>query len=210
MYKISVLVVENEDVLIERINEDVKKNNRIKLVGFVRNKEAAISILKCNKIDIVVLGLKLETDMAGGVELAKLIRRVSRARIIVLTAFSDIQKDLIGVGISGYLWKSQTDQVISTIENVYDGCYPYEEILSDYNKYRLMAELAVLTNAERMILKYLLQETSISRISIQCHTSENTVKKQINSIYRKLDIQSLESSSRSQLMERYMKALAFL
>lgn len=207
---IRVLLVEEEDVWIQTITEHIKKHNRINLVKCVKNEEAAVNFLKQNAVDIVLLDLELEGGNNRGIKLANTIKRIATAKIFIIASQSNIQREVIQVGISGYLKKNQIDLIGRIIEDIYDCCCPFEEILNDYNRYRLMAELAVLTNAEKTILKFLLKETSISCISIQCHTSENTVKKQINSIYRKLNIQSGEKNSRRQLMERYVEALVFL
>lgn len=210
MHMIKVLVVENKEKWFQKLQEYAEDNERIDFVACAKSKDEAVLFLERNKVDMIVMDIELEDATDGGTSLAKAIRRISKARIIVLTSRCDIQKEVIRVGVSGYLLKQQIDQMIRTIEEIYDGYYPYEEVLMEYNKYRLMAEISVLTHAERMILKFLLEGCSISQISIQCHTSENTVKKQINSIYRKLNIQSVVSSSRSQLMERYRDALTFL
>jgi len=210
--RIRVLLVDNEDVWIQTITEHIKKYSRIKLVGCVKSEKTAVDFLEQNAVDIVLLDLDLESEGESnqGVKIAKAIKQVAAAKIFIITSKPDIQRKVIRVGIAGYLMKDQIDLVGRAVEDIYDHCYPYETILNDYNRYRLMAELAVLTNAEKTILRFLLEETSISSISIQCHTSENTVKKQINSIYRKLNIQSGEKNSRRQLMERYAEALVFL
>lgn len=208
--KVKVLLVEDKKESSNDLDQYISENHRINLIGRADSKALVRDFLKNDEVDIVVLDFEPGNQNFNGTELAREIKKVSSAKIIVITALDEIQRDIIRVGISGYVHKNQIDSIGMVVQDVYENHYPYEEIFNDYNKYRMMAELAVLTSAEKTILKFLLEEDSISKISINCHTSENTVKKQINSIYRKLNIRGAPGMPRDMLMEKYSEALSFL
>lgn len=207
---VKVLLVEDKKEDINSLTNYISAYKRIDLIGYADSKRSVREFFEDNEVDIVILAFEPGVQTFDGTELAREIKKVSSAKIIVITALDEVQKEIIQVGISGYVHKNQMDSIGQVIQDVYDNQYPYEEIFNDYNKYRMMAELSILTSAEKTILKFLLEEESILKISIRCHTSENTVKKQINSIYRKLNIRGASGMPRDMLMEKYSEARSFL
>jgi len=207
--KISVLLIEDEDDWIKIITGWLGTCDRINLMGCEKEESRALSILQMQIVDIVLLDLCLRDGMEG-IELAEKINKVSDAKIIILTSIQLVQNELFSGGISGYLYKNQLDILCSTIEDVFDGNYPYEQFFREYKKYRVMLELSTLTHAEKDVLKHLLEGNMISQIGTLCHVSENTIKNQISSIYRKLDIHERGRQRREKLIERYSEALKYL
>lgn len=202
--KIKVLLFESGEEWVKIFRSYIGKSKRAELVNCVSSRTEAIHYLSKNTVDIIVLDLDLEKEAT-----IKGIKNVSDAKIIVIGSGDLIQKDVFAMGISGYLDKNQLD-ICRIIEAVYDGTYTYEILFNEYNKYKIMSELSILTNAERAILKYLLGTETISEISAVNHVAESTVKKQINSIYRKLNIRRNGGLQREKLKEQYLSALKFL
>jgi len=206
---IGVLLIEDEDDWITIITGRLGTCDRISLVGREKEESRALAILQKQRVDIVLLDLCLRDGMEG-IELAGKINKVSNAKIIILTSIQPVQNELFTSGISGYLYKNQLDILCSTIEDVFDGNYPYEHFFKDYKKYRMMSELSALTHAEKDVLKHLMEGEMISQISNLCHVSENTIKNQVSSIYRKLDIHERGRQRREKLIERYSEVLKYL
>ena len=178
-------------------------------MGYEKDESRLLSIFQAQKVDIVLLDLCLRDGMEG-VELPRKIRKVSDAKIIILTSIQPVQSELFINGISGYLYKNQMNILCSTIEDVFDGNYPYEHFFADYKKYRVMSELSVLTHAEKDVMRHLLEGAAISQMSIICHVSKSTIKNQISSIYRKLGIHERGRRRREILTERYLEVLKYL
>ena len=207
--KIDILLVEDESDWISIITGYIDMCERLRLVGCTKEEDQMLSLLQKHNVDIVLLDLCLK-DGIEGVTYAEKIQQVSDAKIIVLTSVRPVQSELFIKGISGYLYKNQMNELCATIEDVYEGNYPYEEFFRDYRKYRVMSELSVLTHSERAVLVQLLQAATISQISARNQVSESTVKNQINSIYRKLGIYQRGKRQREELKERYLDVLGYL
>lgn len=204
--KINVFLVEDEDDWIKVITGWLGTCSRINLVGCEKNESCVLSSLQKQRVDIVLLDLCLQGGMEG-IELAGKIHKGSDAKIIILTSIHPVQNELFAGGISGYLYKNQMDILCRTIEDVFEGNYPYEHFFRDYKKYRVMSELSALTPAEKDVLKHLLEGERVSQISVMCHVSESTIKNQISSIYRKLNIHERGRQRREKLMERFLEVL---
>ena len=207
--KIDILLVEDESDWISIITGYIGMCERLRLVGCTKEEDQMLSLLEKHNVDIVLLDLCLK-DGIEGAAYAEKIQQVSGAKIIVLTSVRPVQNELFIKGISGYLYKNQMNLLCATIEDVYEGNYPYEEFFQDYRKYRVMSELSVLTHSERAVLVQLLKETTISQISARNQVSESTVKNQINSIYRKLGICQRGKRRREELKCRYLDVLRYL
>jgi len=206
--KIRVLLLEDEDDWITLIKGHVAKEDKISLVGVAKNGAELVQALQKQTVDVVLLDMWLKGKMEG-LGLAREVRKLSNAKIIVLTSESEIQEGLYFENISGFLNKTQIDMLCNTICCVAIGEYPYEKLFRDNKKNLIIAELASLSERERSVMRPWIKGKTMVQIGIAEGVSENTIKHQISSIYKKLGIKE-RHKRREQLKERYQDMLEYL
>lgn len=205
---IQVLLVEDEEDWVSIIQGNLRKAEDINLVAAVKCENEMMNVLREQPIDVVLLDLCLEEDMEG-VRLAGEVRKVSRAKVVVLTSVSQIDRELYFKDISGYLYKSQMAILCNTIRDVAAGNYPYEEMIQEHKRSLAMTELKSLSERERAILRLLLENKTMVQMGVDQGVSDNTIKQQVSSIYRKLGIKE-RKKRRERLRERYEDVVEYL
>jgi DNA-binding LytR/AlgR family response regulator len=87
MYRIKVLIVEDELIVSEEIKEILHKNH-YQVVGQVDNATEALEIFQLDKPDIILMDIHIKGGM-DGIALAQKFNTINPVSIIFLTAYSD-------------------------------------------------------------------------------------------------------------------------
>ena len=103
-----VLLVEDSVVLGERIGELIREIPEMELVDVVDSESAALSLIDCRHVDIILLDLHLRQGTGFGI-LRAMAGRVRKPRIIVLTNHDllEYQTAAIALGATAFLDKAR-------------------------------------------------------------------------------------------------------
>ena len=103
-----VLLVEDSELLVERISELVHDLPNIQLAGIAASEADALALLESEDIDAVILDLQLHTGSGFGI-LRALNRRQSGPSVIVFTNFaiSAYRDTALALGARHFLDKSR-------------------------------------------------------------------------------------------------------
>ena len=122
------------------------------------------------------------------------------AKVLVLTVFDDNDKVLsaICLGANGYLLKSTTtEKIIEAIKETIAGGAPLtpvvaNKILKYFPKQPVpfSAEVYLLTGKEKEVLQLMVKGYSYKMIAAELNKSVETIRVQIKSIYKKMQVQS--------------------
>lgn len=191
---IRVLLVEDEPFWQENISKYIEKEaENIRVVKVVSNKEETLEFIRGNSnIDVVLVDINLTRANLDGIELIDLLSHRGFT-CIALTSISDEEVIInsFELGAINYINKSSVFDIITAIQeaaegktNIHSDAAP--ALLSMMRKER---ELRTLTPSEQEI--YILQQKGYSKkkIAEMLFKSVETVKKQIQSIKRKLNTQ---------------------
>lgn len=165
-----------------------------------------------------------------GIELLRLYHEMGDRRSIVVTSLSsdDIIFNAIRLGTSGYILKTESDTICETIDTVLNGGAfispsiavrvlnhfrtqppmnvdpsPRPDVMPSPTHLPHLPQPTNLSSREKQILEEIVNGLNPKEIASLFHTTEGTVRQQIKSIYKKLEV-----SSRVELMLR-AKQLGF-
>jgi two-component system OmpR family response regulator len=106
---IRVLLVEDSQLIRERLAETLIEPGRIEIVGQAETEEAAVALLAATSWDVLVLDLQLKHGTGLGVLRALTGRRAESATVIVLTnyAFPQYRAKSLALGANYFFDKAR-------------------------------------------------------------------------------------------------------
>lgn len=196
MDKICVVLVEDEPAWIKIIRDFLNVDEDILLVGVTTNKEDAVALVKDIKVDVILMDINLSGNKTDGIQAAVEIREFCNAKIIMLTAFneSEVIIDSFVAGAVNYLNKDNIGRITELIKEVSKEKTPLEILLQDYHRLKRKEFLAVLSSAELEIFTLLEQGLTQREIASRLLKSTDTIKIQVTSILKKLNVHSVKEA----------------
>lgn len=191
---IKVVLVEDEEFWQENISKYIEKEtNDIKVVEVAACKEEMLKVIDREiDIDVVLMDINLTGANLDGIEIIEILSRRG-IKTIALTSISDddVIINSFESGAINYITKSSIFDIITSIYDAMEGKSKIHHDASGALLSRMQEEkkMRLLTSSEREV--YNLQKKGYSRTKIAEHLfkSVSTVKKQIQSIRKKLNIQ---------------------
>lgn len=213
---IRILIAEDHDLVRRGLNALISTEPGMEIVGEARDGIEAVSLAETLDPDIILLDL-IMPEM-GGLEAIKLIQnKNSRARILVLTSFSDDDKvfPALKAGALGYLLKDSSPvDLLQAIRHVNQG----ESSLSPSVALKLVHEIhhpkvdepvrkgEALTSRELEVLEYLAQGHTNQEIADMLVISERTIRNHVGNILGKLHLANRTQAALYALREGLSKS----
>jgi two-component system response regulator NreC len=190
-----LLIIEDQLIVRDALVSMLGRRPDLKIVGVASSIREGMTLLERTKPNLLLLDLTLEDG--SGLELArKLYRSQSKARVLVMTAFSDrfVAAEALKVGVAGYFMKEQpTSDLFAAIEVVSRG----GTYLSPALAARLPVEsstddgpLASLSRREREIFRLAVLGSSTSELAARLFISVKTVDSHLLNIAHKLGVRT--------------------
>ena len=195
---INVAIYEDNNALRESLSFLIKGSRLLTFVGAYPNCLNIVENCKNNMPDVILMDI----DMPGisGIEGTRLVKEAfPSVNVMILTVYEDSEKifDALRAGATGYLLKkSSAIQIIEAIAELAGGGSPMSsqiarKVLDFFSTPPCEQENEyTLTDRELDILKCLVAGDSYKMIADHCTISIGTVRCHINSIYRKLAVNS--------------------
>jgi len=207
---IKIAIYEDNNALRESLSHLIMGTNAMKLCGAYPDCSNVIENCTIDKPDIILMDI----DMPGitGIEGTALVKaKYPEINIMMLTVYENRDKvfDALCAGATGYLLKKSTSvQIIEAITELHQGGSPMSgeiarKVLEFFTKpaHTKNNEYA-LSSRELDILKCLVNGDSYKMIADVCFISIGTVRCHINSIYRKLQVNSKSEAVIKAIKER--------
>ena len=121
--RIKVMIADDHELIREGISRILDMENDIEVVCKAKSGPEAIESLKKCKVDVVLLDINMP-DMTGIEILKKLKSSHSKAKVIMLTVYDDVEyvSQSVSLGADGYVLKdSDSETLIKTIKIVNSG-----------------------------------------------------------------------------------------
>lgn len=196
--KISVIIVDDHPYIRKQFALDINEDESLVLIGEASNGVEGSDLICKMKPDIAVIDIHLPG--MNGFELSKKVKVESKlTEIVILTGYDDEEYfiDAMNIGVSGYFFKDETNDLVTSIKKIYGG----ETILSPkvlnyvaklYQK-RIKfkenkPELHTLTSREQEILKLISENKSNHDISNELNIDKRTVETHRNNMREKLGL----------------------
>lgn len=192
MDKIKVLLVDDDIEWQGAMGRFINKKEDIIIIGMVKTKKEAIDFITSIGTDIVLMDINLTDNKLDGIEAVIEITNISNAKIIILTSMKgeDLILDSFTAGAVNFVSKEDYRIIPQMIRTLHNKTTPHEILVKAYNKLKKEEQIKELSPCEREV--YMLMEDGVSRYQMQVrlNKSDNTIKKFIRQILRKLDVKT--------------------
>lgn len=200
--KISVMVVDDHDLIREGLNRIISFEEDLLIVGQFKNGEEMLNSLKEDIPDVVLLDINM--PIKNGLDTLKILKKIySNIKVVMLTVENDRKTimEAIDIGADAYILKeSAGTEIVRAIRSVYIGEKYIDNSLikvifldikkssNNMIKNKEMENLGSLTNRELNILYEISKGLKNKEIADKLFLSEKTVKNYITSIFKKIEV----------------------
>jgi len=207
---IRVSIYEDNDPLRKSLSHLVMGTNTLEFCGAFPDCSQIIGNCDASKPDVIVMDI----DMPGisGIEATEMVkRRFPEINILIFTVFEDRQKvfKALCAGATGYLLKKASAvQIIEAIIELHGGGSPMSGEVARMVLQFFSAGPAAANNEYALsarefdIIKCLVKGDSYKMIADDCAISIGTVRTHINSIYKKMHVNSKSEAVIKAMKER--------
>jgi DNA-binding NarL/FixJ family response regulator len=185
---IRILIVDDHPVVQAGLSSMLATHDAVEVIGAASSGEEALSLMRQNMPDIVLLDLRMP-GMNGIDTLQALKAMNASARVIILTSFETDENiyRAVQAGAKGYLLKDTSQrQMLEAIATVHMGKRYIPSQIAARLAERMMR--SNLTTRESEILEMLAKGLTNKQIGKALDISENTVRNHVNSIMEKLEV----------------------
>jgi two-component system, NarL family, response regulator LiaR len=193
MTSISVVVVDDHDLLREGVSACLASYDDLEVVGEAANGEDALAIVETLRPDVIVVDLVMPG--LGGVEVIRRLRAGGATLgIVALSSFSEVDRirEVIDAGANSYLVKSvDATSLAAAVHGAAVGHGTFSpEVTRALLDRREPTDISSLTAREREIALLLAGGRTNSEIASHLELSIFTVKNHVSSILMKLHAQT--------------------
>lgn len=207
---IKVAIYEDNDALRETLSHLIKGSGLLTFAGAYPDCRNILGNCANDRPDVIVMDI--EMPGCSGIEATQIVKdHFPEINVMMLTVFEDRDKifDALRAGATGYLLKkSSAIQIIEAITDLANGGSPMSgEIARKVLEFFTTPEFDkqnqyTLSEREMEILHHLVKGDSYKMIADHCFISIGTVRCHINSIYRKLAVNSKSEAVIKAIKER--------
>jgi len=186
--EISVLIVDDHEVVREGLRLSLLRSPQIRVVGEAPDGETAVALAERRRPDVVIMDLRMP-GMDGIEATEELLKRIPDASVIVFTAYSEraLLARSLDSGAKGYILKEAPHEtLLRAIEKVANGDTFVDPALMP-NLVQGREGGDSLTQREREILQLLADGMSNADVAGRLFISQETVKSHVRHILAKLE-----------------------
>ena len=186
--EISVLIVDDHEVVREGLRLSLLRSPQIRVVGEAPDGETAIALAERRRPDVIIMDLRMP-GMDGIEATEEILKRAVDTAVIVFTAYSEraLLSRSLESGAKGYILKEAPHEtLLRAIEKVASGeGYVDPALMPAFLTGRDKDDM--LTGREREILQLLADGMSNADVATQLFISQETVKSHVRHILAKLE-----------------------
>ena len=193
---ISVLIVDDHDVLRKGITSFLKAYPDLTLIGEADNGAEAVEQCAALRPDVVLMDLMMP-EMDGITAIKTILAQAPDTRIIAFSSFvePELAQAAVEAGVTGYLLKNiSADQLANAIRSANSGfstlAPEVSQSLAEQTQSEPEKSTYDLTKREQDVLKLLMGGLSNAEIGQRLHISKHTVKNYVSNVLDKLEVSS--------------------
>lgn len=193
---IKVAVYEDNNALRESLSHLIRGSGLLRFAGAYADGRDILRNCEVAHPDVILMDIDM--PYVSGIEATRMVKKVyPEIEVMIFTVFEDRDKifEALRAGATGYLLKkSSAVQIIESITELANGGSPMSgeiarKVLEFFNS-PAQKNTYTLSERESEVLKRLVAGDSYKMIADNCCISIGTVRSHINSIYRKLAVNS--------------------
>jgi len=196
MENIRVAIVEDDLVFQKAITKFINMQPDMIVVGVASNKNDAVNLAKSLAIDLILMDINLNGNESDGIFAALEILQFSDAKIIMLTCIDDASTimDSFTAGVVHYVLKENYMEIPNIIRLLHKNGTPFKVLINEFSRLKKAEQLQDLSIPEKEIFDLLEQGYTQAEIGKILYKTENTIKTQIKSILKKLNVKSTKEA----------------
>ncbi|MDH5716769.1 MAG: response regulator transcription factor [Spirochaetia bacterium] len=199
-----VSLVEDNNIVGERISKILSESEEFQFLSWYKDGETALAKIEDNAPDLIIVDLGLP-KMNGLQAISYLKEKYSKIKIVVYTVFEDEEIILSAIqnGANGYLLKETSEELfLAELKVVMLGGAPMTpriaaRAMKEFKSYNRSVDVFLnydkdvkLTDREKEVLTFISLGFKYEEISNELDISLHTVRRHIENIYRKLNVQN--------------------
>lgn len=187
MSPISVLLVDDHQIVREGIRRIVELEPDIRIVAEAADAEQAVVQMRAHAPDVVLMDIKMPGK--DGIQLTREFKSVwPDARILILSMHADYFREAIEAGAASYLSKDlRQEELVRAIRSVALGDAPIHLTLGQEQLREVtQPHHAMPTERERNVLGLIAAGAPVKEIAFKLSLSETTVKRTLRGVLDKL------------------------
>lgn len=196
MQKIKVFIIDDDEYWIKTTIQFLEYSDDIQVVGYCTDTTAAIKAITARPADIILLDNHMHGNPCAGLQLLPALNKASNTKIIMLTSLydKDLIVDTISNGAVNYVLKNDFSTLPTNIKNVINGNSPFEVMSKEFRDIHTKNQLSVLSESELVIFTLLEEGLGREEICERLYKSSSTIKNQISSILKKLEVNTTKEA----------------
>ena len=199
---IKIIIADDHTIVREGLIKLLKEESGMEVISEARDGREAVKKVQTEKPDVVIMDIAM--PKLNGIEASRQIKQSgARTKIIILSMHDHSRyiRELLGIGVSGYLLKNAASKdIVNAVQSAFKGetyLSPAisSRVIEDYvelNKKSLEDELYdQLSNREREVFQMMVEGSSTKNIASTLCVSISTVKSHRANIMEKLKMDNL-------------------
>jgi two-component system response regulator DegU len=187
-----VLIVDDHQVVREGIQQMLKLESDIEVVGQADNFEDALKQAQLHCPSVILMDIQMPG--INGLEATRMLKKIlPDCHVVMLTLHEEYIAQAMEAGAEGYLLKDiKRDELVRAIQAVEQGKVPLsplsKSMFSDIAATKKEEQNPLLSQRELTILQMVANGNTTQQIKTQLFLSDATVKRDVRSIFDKLDV----------------------
>lgn len=199
---ITIVIADDHTIVRQGLKKILKEEKGLKVIGEAKDGREAVAAVLDFQPDIVIMDIAM--PKLNGIEATRQIKQVrAQTKIIILSMHDHSRyiRELLGLGVSGYLLKNAASHdIVKAVISAAKGqtfLSPAisSQVIEDYvelNKKSLEEELYnTLSNREREVFQMVVEGSSTKQIAETLCVSPSTIKSHRSNIMEKLKMDNL-------------------
>lgn len=202
--KIKIMVADDIDIIRENICEMLAEEEDLEIVGQSATAEAIIELALNNDVDVILMDIEMENKISGIYAAEMILNTKPNVKVVFMSVHEgdDVIIRAMETGAVDYLIKTDDkEKIIRHVRRAYMDRTEIDhdvlvKIRTEFKRLRksenalmyFIKNIAVLTPAERELIKLLLQDKKLSQIASERCVELVTVKTQINHLLKKFKV----------------------
>lgn len=203
MDRIKILLVEDDPGWKETISYYLEREPDLIFVGAAQTKEDAVHLIRILDIDVVLMDAMLNGNGVESVEAALEINSIKPSKMIMIT-FADQQELILEAfanGVTNYIVNANVEEIPDAVRAAYRNRSTIHFVAANIIRQEFVRLKRVelqrcLTPMEMGILRFIYDGYTQSDIMNTLHISESTVKKHVNKIIKKMEVQTSKKAAK--------------
>lgn len=198
MDKIKIGIVEDDLDWLKVMDSFISANADLELAGTATSRNEALQLAISKDMDVLLMDINLNGKKSEGIFTVLDILEKKDIKIIMMTSLKDEKtiKDSFTAGALDYILKENFYDLPFVIRRVHNRSTVADVLLKEFRRLKKEEQMNAFTPAEKEIFNYLDKGYNKTQIEKVSYRTKNTIKHQIRSIFKKLNVRTRKDAIR--------------